>query len=225
MDVVFLILFHLCFFYPVSSLPILYSSVLKLRHSDSQFSLHSHGINWGSGSGQQSVTCHDDRSDTGGYFSVQPKSAESVRNRQRVGCGEIIRLMHVNTKRYLHSHLFSSPVSQQQEVSGFGDEQGGDTGDFWKLKCVQGDKDWNTGQKVRLQHVDTGKWLVTSKRQMFTQNNCPNCPINGQLEVSAWHESTDADWIAEDGIYYLENEEFLNPVNQNEEHEHDHDDF
>ena len=38
---------------------------------------------------------------------------------------------------------------------------------------------------VRLQHVDTGMWLYTSKNDRFNQNNCRNCPIIGQLEVSA----------------------------------------
>lgn len=35
-----------------------YGSVVKLQHVDSKYFLHSHQINWGSGSGQQSVTGH-----------------------------------------------------------------------------------------------------------------------------------------------------------------------
>jgi len=34
-----------------------YGSVVKLQHGESKYFLHSHQINWGSGSGQQSVTC------------------------------------------------------------------------------------------------------------------------------------------------------------------------
>ena len=36
---------------------ITYGSVIKLQHTESKYYLHSHQINWGSGSGQQSVTC------------------------------------------------------------------------------------------------------------------------------------------------------------------------
>jgi hypothetical protein len=34
-----------------------YGSAVKLQHVESKYFLHSHQINWGSGSGQQSVTC------------------------------------------------------------------------------------------------------------------------------------------------------------------------
>ena len=44
-------------------------------------------------------------------------------------CGSIIRLSHLETDRNLHSHLFSSPLSNQQEVSCFGGKGQGDTGD------------------------------------------------------------------------------------------------
>ena len=40
----------------------------------------------------------------------------------------MIRLQHLNTGRFLHSHLFTSPLSGNQEVSAFGDLSGGDTG-------------------------------------------------------------------------------------------------
>ena len=35
---------------------ITYGSTVKLEHLSSRYRLHSHSINWGSGSGQQSVT-------------------------------------------------------------------------------------------------------------------------------------------------------------------------
>ena len=38
--------------------------------------------------------------------------------------------MHLQTKRNLHSHTFSSPLSHNQEVSGFGEEGVGDNGKF-----------------------------------------------------------------------------------------------
>ena len=53
-----------------------------------------------------------------------------VHNRAPVKCGSTIRLMHVSTRRNLHSHHFSSPLSHNQEVSCFGDDGVGDDGKF-----------------------------------------------------------------------------------------------
>ena len=88
------------------------------------------------------------------------------------------------TGKYLHSHLFSSPLSNNQEVSAFGDEGQSDTGGFqnfelprlrksdcfvflmlssntvgddWKLLCD--DDFWPRDAAVRFQHVDTGHFL------------------------------------------------------------------
>ncbi|CAN0219724.1 unnamed protein product, partial [Ascophyllum nodosum] len=43
---------------------------------------------------------------------------------------------------------------------------------------------WARDSKVKLKHVSTKKYLSTTMNQKFTQSNCPNCPIIGQLEVS-----------------------------------------
>ena len=43
--------------------------------------------------------------------------------------GDVIRLEHVNTQKYLHSHYHQSPLSGQQEVSSYlGNDGRGDTG-------------------------------------------------------------------------------------------------
>lgn len=51
-------------------------------------------------------------------------------NREPVKCGNIIRMQHLATSKNLHSHHFASPLSGNQEVSAYGDEQGM----FWKIK-------------------------------------------------------------------------------------------
>ena len=38
-----------------------------------------------------------------------------------IKCGHRIRLEHAQTGKNLHSHLFQSPVSGQQEVSAYGE--------------------------------------------------------------------------------------------------------
>ena len=58
------------------------------------------------------------------------KTGEALR------CGSKIRLEHNPTGKNLHSHLtFRAPLSQRQEVSGFGDDGQGDFGDDWELLC------------------------------------------------------------------------------------------
>jgi len=51
-------------------------------------------------------------------------------NREPVKCGNIIRLQHLATSKNLHSHNFASPLSGNQEVSAYGDDQGM----FWKIR-------------------------------------------------------------------------------------------
>ena len=126
--------------------------------------LHSHGIAWGSGSGQQSVTTnsvkndksklHDDiwhppfhlelyfkrlQSELGSLWLLKEGFyAEQCEIGKPIACGDIIRLEHVDTRKNLHSHLFKAPLSGNQEVSAFGDEFGnGDTGDNWEVSLYQ----------------------------------------------------------------------------------------
>lgn len=53
-------------------------------------------------------------------------------NSKPVACGSVIRLQHLQTRLFLHSHNFRSPLSNNQEVSCFGDGSQGDEG---MLKC------------------------------------------------------------------------------------------
>ena len=90
--------------------------------------------------------------------------------------------------RNLHSHHFSSPLTNQQEVSAFGESGEGDTGDVWKvmvviekwnktIKKVVCDTDyWQRDQVVQFKHVDTGVYLGSSG-QTFGR------PISGQMEI------------------------------------------
>ena len=41
--------------------------------------------------------------------------------REPVDCGSLLRLQHLATGKFLHSHSFSSPLSSNQEVSAFGE--------------------------------------------------------------------------------------------------------
>lgn len=185
-------------------------SALKLRHVGTGYYLHSHPIRWSSGSGQQSVTAFGGEGDTNSLWQVRSAFGQApCAQGTPVPCGSVVRLSHVRTGKFLHSHLHASPLSRRQEISGFGDVRTGesDTGDNWRVECVGtgASSFWERKGQVRLVHLDTGKALFTSRSDMFEQNNCPGCPILGQLEVTG-HSASPSDknalWTTADGYYF-----------------------
>mmetsp|Transcript_8176 Transcript_8176/g.7770 ORF Transcript_8176/g.7770 Transcript_8176/m.7770 type:complete len:141 (-) Transcript_8176:9-431(-) len=92
----------------------------------------------------------------------------------------------MGTYKNLHSHEFESPVSKRSEVSAFGENGVGDSGDNWIIECKDGlNGDKITGRTLfYLKHKISGNYLYTDARSMFTRQNCMNCPIIGQAEVS-----------------------------------------
>lgn len=78
--------------------------------------------------------------------------------------------------KHLHSHLFRSMISGNQEVSGFGPDN--DTGDNWIVECESKEKYWVRGAPVSFRHVDTAKYLSTGEVHKFNTQNCGHqCPI------------------------------------------------
>ena len=93
----------------------------------------------------------------------------------------------MGTSKNLHSHDHKSPVSGRKEVSGFGENGEGDESDNWIIEC----KDKLNGDTIDgrtlfyFKHKLSSNYLTTDARSMFTHQNCRNCPIVGQSEVSA----------------------------------------
>lgn len=168
-------------------------SVLKLENeAKPKFRLHSHDIKYGSGSGQQSVTAVENQ-DTNSYWSIFGPLSKPCNRGEPIECGSTVRLQHIQTRKHLHSHLFKSPLSSQQEVSAFGGDNDSDTGDHWIVYCKN--RYWQKNEPIRFKHVDTEMWLSLS-------GNIYGRPIFGQLEVIC---STSADsssyWKAAEGVY------------------------
>ena len=118
---------------------------LKIANKKNTFWLHSHAIQWATGSGQQSVTAHGGAADIDNMWLVKEADPSKTKVACITGtpikCGDVVRLQHVTTSSNLHSHLFRSPLSGQQEVSCFGTSDqkmglsDGDTGDNWIVMC------------------------------------------------------------------------------------------
>jgi len=174
------------------------NSAVKLVNQRQGVRLHSHDVKYGSGSGQQSVTGSTSPDDHNSYWVIRGKHQDHCDRGTPVKCGDSIRLQHLATKRNLHSHLFQSPISHNQEVSAYGEEGSGDTGDNWIVKCSG--KHWNRKDKIRFKHADTSRYLHASADQYGR-------PIAGQHEICAYHNEDGANlWMAQEGIYVKETE-------------------
>jgi dolichyl-phosphate-mannose--protein O-mannosyl transferase len=143
-------------------------SAVKLQHVATNYRLHSHEVNYGSGSGQQSITGFQAADDPNSLFLVlAPHGSTTPCTRGTpVACDSVVRLRHVQTKKYLHTHKeHQSPLSMQQEVSGYA---GADDGDNWKVKCTTGSaKHWMRDEPVELYHVATAKYLYMASQYTY----------------------------------------------------------
>lgn len=172
-----------------------YGSVIKLMHERSKFRLHSHDVPYGSGSGQQSVTGFPNVDDANSYWVVKPAHDSSAKQGDTIKSGSLIRLQHMKTHKWLHSHLHASPISGNLEVSCFGGETESDTGDHWKLEIEGKGNIWKQDQKIRLRHVDTGGYLHSHDKKYQRI-------AGGQQEVCGVKEKTrDNIWLAAEGVY------------------------
>ncbi|GAB2284962.1 Stromal cell-derived factor 2-like protein [Dionaea muscipula] len=185
---------------PSETIEITYGTVLKLMHEKTKFRLHSHEVPYGSGSGQQSVTGFPDVDDSNSYWVVKPQPEASAKQGDRIESGAIIRLQHMRTRKWLHSHLYASPISGNQEVSCFGSDSETDTGDLWRLMIEGTGKTWSKDQRIRLQHVDTGVYL-------HSHNKKYSRIAGGQQEVCGLKDKrADNIWLAAEGVYLPVNE-------------------
>lgn len=170
-------------------------SALKLEHASTKHLLTSQAVAYASGSGQQSVTAVR-KSGEDAYWALHPALGETCVRGEAVAHGTTVRLQHVLTRAWLHSHLHKSPLSGQGEVSCFGSDESSDTGDHWVVELATGSGNWTRGKKVRFKHVDTGAYLHSHGMKYGR-------PIAGHQEVMAAPNSgANAMWTSEAGVYF-----------------------
>lgn len=170
-------------------------STIKLSHDASKFRLHSHEVQYGTGSQQQSVTMVKALDDSNSLWTVVGDLDKGCVRGNKIEAGKVIRLQHAATKRWLHTHKeFQSPLSNNQEVSAFGGKDESNTADHWKVE-PEG-KFWEREKTVRLKHIDTGMYLHATGTHQF------NRPIEGQREVCATAKASNLNkWVATEGFY------------------------
>jgi len=192
-------------------------SVIKLLNTYHSVRLHSHEVQYGSGSGQQSVTAIEEMDDINSHWVIKGIKDNYCKRGEPVKCGTTVRFEHLITKRNLHSHLFSAPLSHGQEVSAFGKEGEGDSGDNWTVTCSSDDA-WRRDSEIKLKHVDTNMFLGISG-QTFGH------PIPGQMEVYAIPNSdSSTGWKVSEGIF-IKPSELQHSTSHTESPPHEHTEF
>ena len=102
--------------------------------------LHSHVQTYPEGSSQQQVTCYHHKDANNDWF-IYPNRKEPLYDAEAplrfIGDGDVIRFIHGQTGRNLHSHNIPAPVSKgHHEVSCYGNMTIGDDKDHWKIEVV-----------------------------------------------------------------------------------------
>ncbi|KAE8378742.1 Dolichyl-phosphate-mannose-protein mannosyltransferase-domain-containing protein [Aspergillus bertholletiae] len=102
--------------------------------------LHSHIQTYPEGSTQQQVTCYHHKDANNDWF-IYPSRREPEYDPSAplkfVGDGDVIRLIHGQTGRNLHSHAISAPITKSHyEVSCYGNITIGDDKDHWLVEVV-----------------------------------------------------------------------------------------
>ncbi|TIB78498.1 hypothetical protein E3Q23_00706 [Wallemia mellicola] len=210
--------------------PVGMGSEVSIRHLHSTGGyLHSHEHDYPTGSFQQQITLYpytDDnniwqiveRSDNNGEPDHHDYHNEKFR---QIYNGAVIRLMHLDTGKRLHSHDHKPPVSEaefQNEVSGYGFEGfNGDANDNFKIEIVNGDSRDPSSYKelkaikthFRLKHVLSGCYLFSHKEKLpewgYGQQEV-TCNKQSPLENSIWYVEVNSHGQLEDN----ENVEMVN---------------
>jgi hypothetical protein len=148
---------------PSGPSPVRYGASIRLRHVGTRGTMRSYPFVSGRmvGSGQDPVTCWDGPDGDDLWRIKGPHGQAADVRRLGVKDREVIRLEHTVTRKNLHSHAdYPSPVSNQQEVTAFGEMGVGDEHDNWRLE-LEGGGDWTTDKPLRLVHVITGRTLAS----------------------------------------------------------------
>ena len=131
--------------------------------------LHSHVQIYPEGSQQQQITCYHHKDANNDWF-LYPNRSEPLYDPQApikyVGNKDVLRLIHSQTGRNLHSHTVSAPVTKgDYEVSAYGNTTVGDDKDHWTVEVVDdaASRDYSKLRTLttafRLKHTALGCYL------------------------------------------------------------------
>ncbi|EST08282.1 Glycosyl transferase, family 39 [Kalmanozyma brasiliensis GHG001] len=154
--------------------------------------LHSHVQTYPVGSQQQQVTCYHYRDNNNEFVITPPWGEKQLPGVNDTDASEpprmlknndIIRLVHDQTKRNIHSHNVAAPVTKENlEVSAYGDAETGDDNDHWVVEVVD---DIVHG---KVAHGGTVRSLTTRMRLRHKNIGCYLRAANAVLPQWGWKQ-------------------------------------
>ena len=103
--------------------------------------LHSHVQTYPEGSNQQQITCYHHKDANNDWFFYPNRTSPAFEPNgtlKYVADKDVIRLIHSQTGRNLHSHQVAAPVTKSDyEVSCYGNTTVGDEKDHWTVEVVR----------------------------------------------------------------------------------------
>ena len=106
-----------------------------------------------------------------------------------------LRLQHLQSGKWLHSHAYKSPLSGNQEVSCFGSKDQSDSGDVWIVE-LKNTQVWEQDSLVLLKHESTGAYLGSGNKEFGN-------PIAGYSEMyAAKGKGSEHTFKATDGVFF-----------------------
>ena len=188
--------------------------------------LHSHVQIYPEGSQQQQITCYHHKDANNDWF-FYPNRHEPEFDAEApvkfVGNGDVIRLIHAQTGRNLHSHAVAAPVTKaDHEVSCYGNTTVGDTKDHWVVEVSRDAASWDYSKlrtlttAFRLRHADLGCYLRAGNvnlpqwgfKQIETtcvKENKPRDPYTHWNVESHWNEKRELQHIKFCRLYSFTN--------------------
>lgn len=158
--------------------------------------LHSHVQTYPEGSTQQQITCYhhkDANNEWWFYPNRRQPDFDPNADLKFVGDGDVIRLLHSQTGRNLHSHEISAPITKaDREVSCYGNATVGDDKDHWKVEVV---RDVVSNDKSKIRTLTTAFRLRHDVLGCYLRAGTVNLPQWGfkQIEVTCVKEDNPKD--------------------------------
>ncbi|KAL0074666.1 Dolichyl-phosphate-mannose-protein mannosyltransferase-domain-containing protein [Phycomyces blakesleeanus] len=193
---------------------IAYGSNVYLRHVATRGGyLHSHPHDYLTGSKQQQVTLYPHR-DNNNWWTIHKSTTNETVGIEYVKDNDIIRLIHRDTGKRLHSHEHRPPMTDldyHNEVSAYGFPGfNGDANDFWRVEIIDHDKRDPESEdrlrtihsRFRLIHVMSGCSLFSHSVKLpewgFGQQEV-TCIKSGKIPKTVWYiESTENSQLPDD---------------------------
>lgn len=159
--------------------------------------LHSHVQTYPEGSQQQQVTCYHHKDANNDWFfypnRAEPDYDSESEDLRFIGDGSVIRLIHAQTGRNLHSHDISAPVTKaDKEVSSYGNLTVGDDKDHWQVEVV---RDAASRDRSKIRTLTTAFRLKHTALGCYLRAGNKNLPQWGfrQIEVTCTKDNKPRD--------------------------------